>query len=147
MLRGPRIFQLLNLCSIFVYSRYLCLWSFCFGENIPTAKCLNDISRNCLMEHGKKIAKFLMRPFTCRSTFLYGPIQPSRCLFKRYKLSIIGHSSIGLRTIGLWDIYHWNQKKIIDAQLCYSYIQIPDSTDGSYIKIILYCTVSFIVVP
>jgi hypothetical protein len=33
---------------------------------------LNDISRNSLLGNGKKIAKFLMRTFTCRSTFLYG---------------------------------------------------------------------------
>jgi hypothetical protein len=32
----------------------------------------NDIGRNCLLGHRKKIAKFLMRTFTCRSTFLYG---------------------------------------------------------------------------
>jgi hypothetical protein len=33
---------------------------------------LNYIGRNCLLGHRKKIAKFLMRTFTCRSTFLYG---------------------------------------------------------------------------
>jgi hypothetical protein len=33
---------------------------------------LNDIGRNCLLGNRKKIAKFLMRTFTCRSTFLYG---------------------------------------------------------------------------
>jgi hypothetical protein len=32
---------------------------------------LNDIGRNCLLGNRKKIAKFLMRTFTCRSTFLY----------------------------------------------------------------------------
>jgi hypothetical protein len=43
---------------------------------------LNDIGRNSLLGNGKKIAKFLKRTFTCRSTFLYdhishnnGPIQ------------------------------------------------------------------------
>jgi hypothetical protein len=35
---------------------------------------LNDIGRNCLLGNRKKIAKFLMRTFTCRSTFLYGTI-------------------------------------------------------------------------
>ncbi len=30
------------------------------------------IGRNCLLGNGKKIAKFLMRTFACRSTFLYG---------------------------------------------------------------------------
>jgi hypothetical protein len=33
---------------------------------------LNDIGRNSLLGERKKIAKFLMRTFTCRSTFLYG---------------------------------------------------------------------------
>jgi hypothetical protein len=32
---------------------------------------LNDIGRNCLLGHRKKMAKFLMGTFTCRSTFLY----------------------------------------------------------------------------
>jgi hypothetical protein len=29
-----------------------------------------NISRNCLLEYRKKIAKFLVMTFTCRSTFL-----------------------------------------------------------------------------
>jgi hypothetical protein len=33
---------------------------------------LNDIGRNSLLGNRKKIAKFLMKTFTCRSTFLYG---------------------------------------------------------------------------
>jgi hypothetical protein len=33
---------------------------------------LNDIGRNSLLGNRKKLAKFLMRTFTCRSTFLYG---------------------------------------------------------------------------
>jgi hypothetical protein len=33
---------------------------------------LNDIGRNSLLGIRKKIAKFLMRTFTYRSTFLYG---------------------------------------------------------------------------
>ncbi len=36
--------------------------------SIVSAVC---IGRNCLLGNGKKIAKFLMRTFTCRSTFLY----------------------------------------------------------------------------
>jgi hypothetical protein len=32
---------------------------------------LNDIGRNSLLGKRKKIAKFLMRTFTYRSTFLY----------------------------------------------------------------------------
>jgi hypothetical protein len=35
-------------------------------------KLFNDIGRNSLLGNGKKIAKFLMRTFTCRSTFRYG---------------------------------------------------------------------------
>jgi hypothetical protein len=31
----------------------------------------SDIGRNFLLGNRKKIAKFLMRTFTCRSTFLY----------------------------------------------------------------------------
>ncbi len=37
-----------------------------------SSKILNDIGRNSLLGNRKKIAKFLMRIFTCRSTFLYG---------------------------------------------------------------------------
>ncbi len=33
----------------------------------------NDIGRNFLLGNRKKIAKFLMRTFTCRSTFLFDP--------------------------------------------------------------------------
>jgi hypothetical protein len=33
---------------------------------------LIDIGRNCLLGTSKKIAKFLKRTFTYRSTFLYG---------------------------------------------------------------------------
>ncbi len=36
----------------------------------------NDIGGNFLLGHRKKIAKFLMRTFTCRSTFLYGADSP-----------------------------------------------------------------------
>jgi hypothetical protein len=43
-----------------------------FGENIPTAEFGNATGRNCLMGHRKKIAKIVMRNFTCSSTFLYG---------------------------------------------------------------------------
>jgi hypothetical protein len=37
-----------------------------------TPLILNDIGRNSLLGNRKKIAKFLMKTFTCRSTFLYG---------------------------------------------------------------------------
>jgi hypothetical protein len=35
---------------------------------------LNDLGRNSLLGERKKIAKFLKRTFTYRSTFLYGRI-------------------------------------------------------------------------
>ncbi len=54
-----------------------------------SSKILNDIGRNSLLENRKKIANFLMRTFTCRSTFLYvsnpqGPVHTycRMCLFR-----------------------------------------------------------------
>jgi hypothetical protein len=44
---------------------------------------LNDIGRNFLLGNRKKIAKFLMSTFTCRSTFLYAPGFPSRKASRR----------------------------------------------------------------
>jgi hypothetical protein len=38
---------------------------------------LNEIGRNSLLGKRKKIAKFLMRTFTCCSTFLYAFITDS----------------------------------------------------------------------
>jgi hypothetical protein len=46
---------------------------------------LNDIGRNFLLGNRKKIAKFLMRTFACRSTFLYEP----NSLVKRNPLSLM----------------------------------------------------------
>ncbi len=43
-----------------------------FGEKFPDIWILNDIGRNFLLGNRKKTAKCLMRPSTCRSTFLYG---------------------------------------------------------------------------
>ncbi len=42
-------------------------------HNITNSWIFNDIGRNCLLGNRKKIAKFLflMRTFTCRSTFPY----------------------------------------------------------------------------
>jgi hypothetical protein len=42
----------------------------CF--NIHDSNICSDIGRNFLLGNRKKIAKFLMRTFTCRSTFLCG---------------------------------------------------------------------------
>jgi hypothetical protein len=68
---GPRIFKLLNLCGnqlISIYPSCLCICSFCFLGKCTNSCIWNDIGRNCLLGHRKKIAKFLMRTFTCRST-------------------------------------------------------------------------------
>jgi len=54
-------------------------------EKFPTAEFENDISRNCLVGNRKKIAKFLMRTFTCHSTFLYA----LKSLYKEEKALII----------------------------------------------------------
>jgi hypothetical protein len=40
---------------------------------------LNDLGRNSLLGKRKKIAKFLMRTFTYRSTFLYGSLYVPFC--------------------------------------------------------------------
>ncbi len=52
------------------------------GSKHASSKILNDIGRNSLLENRKKIAKFLMRTFTCRSTFLYAHdiAPPSACV-------------------------------------------------------------------
>ncbi len=50
----------------------------------------NDIGRNSLLGNRKKIAKFLMRTFTCRSTFLYAS---NVCRYHRYK-ALLGKNKI-----------------------------------------------------
>jgi hypothetical protein len=40
-------------------------------HNITNSWIFSNIGRNCLLGNRKKIAKFLMRTFTCHSTFLY----------------------------------------------------------------------------
>jgi hypothetical protein len=49
---------------------------------------LNDVGRNSLLGNGKKIAKFLMRTFTCRSTFLYGH------MFSMSDIKLIKHTRL-----------------------------------------------------
>ncbi len=49
----------------------LCLCSFCFWGDVSNSWILNYIGRNSLLGNRKKIVKFLMRTFTCSSTFLY----------------------------------------------------------------------------
>jgi len=46
-------------------------WFLTMRSKHASSKILNDIGRNSLLGNRKKIAKFLMRTFTCRSTFLY----------------------------------------------------------------------------
>ena len=74
LLSGPRIFKLLNLCGNQLISipRCLCLCSLCFWGKYSNSRIFNDIGRNCFQGHIKKIAKFLMRTFACRSTLIYG---------------------------------------------------------------------------
>ncbi len=48
-----------------------CLFSFVFWGEVSNSWILNDIDRNFLLGKRKKLAKCLMRTFTCRSTFLY----------------------------------------------------------------------------
>ncbi len=45
-------------------------------HNFSNSCIFIDIGRNCLLGNRKKVAKFLMRTLTCRSTFLYGPVIP-----------------------------------------------------------------------
>jgi hypothetical protein len=40
-------------------------------HNITNSRIFSDIDRNCLLGNRKKIAKFLMKTFTCHSAFLY----------------------------------------------------------------------------
>ncbi len=66
--------SLTHLCGIQHLSAPSCfcpVGSFCFWEEVSNSRILNDIGRNSLLANRKKIAKFLMRTFTCRSTFLY----------------------------------------------------------------------------
>ncbi len=48
------------------------------GDKQTDSWILNDVGRNSLLGNGKKIAEFLMRTFTCRSTFLYASTVPLR---------------------------------------------------------------------
>ncbi len=51
------------------FAHSICL--FYFGGEVSNSWILNYIGRNSLLGNRKKIAKFLMRTFTWRSTFLY----------------------------------------------------------------------------
>ncbi len=67
-LQNSTIVKMIKWTNLSVYPSCLCLCSFCFWRK----KIFNSRIRNCLLGHRKKIAKFLMRTCTCRSTFLYG---------------------------------------------------------------------------
>ncbi len=46
-------------------------FSFCFWREVSNSWILNDIGRKFLLRNRKKLAKSVMKTFTCRSTFLY----------------------------------------------------------------------------
>ncbi len=76
LLSGPRIFKLLNFfggqLSKNISSLLMSLFLLFLGKrHIPTGEYGMISGRNCLLGHRKKITQFLMRTFTCRSTFLY----------------------------------------------------------------------------
>jgi hypothetical protein len=49
---------------------YICLFQYSLFKYC-SSRIFSDIDRNYLLGNRKKTAKFLMRTFTCRSTFLY----------------------------------------------------------------------------
>ncbi len=55
--------------TTYQYPNCFCLCSFCFWGKYSSNRIWNYVSRNCLLGHRKKIAKFLTRTFTCRSTY------------------------------------------------------------------------------
>jgi hypothetical protein len=65
--------------TTYQYPNCFCLCSFCFWGKYSYNRIWNYVSRNCLLGHRKKIAKFLKRTFTCRSTFLYDPMPYNAC--------------------------------------------------------------------
>ncbi len=68
--------------SLSVNPSCLCLFSICIWGRYSISWIWNDIGRYCLLGHRNKIAKFLTRTFTCRSTFLYAykiHLLPSYC--------------------------------------------------------------------
>ncbi len=70
--RGTFPIQLnILILQLTVYPSCLCLCSLSFWRKYSYNWIWNDIGRNCLLGYRKKIAKFLIRTFTCRSTFFY----------------------------------------------------------------------------
>jgi hypothetical protein len=71
ILTPPWTVQYVISCAVNIQLQlYTCFLTMRFKH--ASSKILNDIGRNSLLGNRKKIAKFLMRTFTCRSTFLYG---------------------------------------------------------------------------
>ncbi len=65
------------------------------------SEILNDIGRNSLLGYRKKIAKYLMRSFTCRSTFLYG-MRTLSWLVSYRRLSPLFQLSLTAVTLGIY---------------------------------------------
>ncbi len=67
----------LSIIGINIFTVYCFTTRFLASIDCYTVKfqhwVLDYIGRNSLLGNSKKIAKFLMRTFTCRSTFLYAP--------------------------------------------------------------------------
>jgi hypothetical protein len=80
------------------------------GE-VSNSCILNDIGSNSLLGNGKKIAKFLMRTFTCRSTFLYG--REEHC--RRMPRNFISSSQFQRkqRKLGLLSIYKFSLDSLV----------------------------------
>ncbi len=88
-----------------------CLCSFCFWGEVSNSWILNYIGRNCLLGNGKKIVKFLMRTFTCRSTFLYeeynwaiGLQISSQWEFQQNRFAFISFGKIQFLPPCIWDL-------------------------------------------
>jgi hypothetical protein len=107
---------------------YLC--SCCFWGEVSNRWILNDIGRNCLLGNRKKIAKLLMRTFTCRSTFLYAkkwiywerPMgTPDPTLYQKSDLYILRKLRSSPFPIpkfrSLWAIYIYFPKSLTDTRM------------------------------
>ncbi len=63
-------------------------------HNVTNSWIFSAVGRNCLLGNRKKVAKFLMRTFTCRSTFLHASMVPFFCHSWLARLSIYDHLTI-----------------------------------------------------
>jgi hypothetical protein len=71
--------------SIYILAAFVFVPSV-FGENIPTAEFGMISAEIACWDNKKKIAKFLMRTFICRSTFFYGAKDLTSCILLTIKL-------------------------------------------------------------